>query len=149
MTKFKTKGAWGEDPMKAVETQVGALWLLGTLGTLWALVLCMGAGLATPMGYLQVCVPPFGRLSPPTSQPTNHPPHSPSRQVKSAFTRAFNQQHVKPRTDFGMDDKVRCAACAKLCSPCFGSFAPFAQPSAVACGIDHGCRLSKPAFAHR
>jgi len=29
-------------------------------------------------------------------------------QVKSAFTRAFNQQHVKPRTGFGMDDKVRC-----------------------------------------
>ena len=27
-------------------------------------------------------------------------------QVKSAFTRAFNQQHIKPKTGFGMDDKV-------------------------------------------
>jgi len=25
VTKFKTKGNWGEDPMKAVETQVGAM----------------------------------------------------------------------------------------------------------------------------
>ena len=47
VTKFKTRSAWGEDPMKGVETQ-----------------------------------------------------------VKSAFTRAFNQQHIKPKTGFGMDDKV-------------------------------------------
>lgn len=27
-------------------------------------------------------------------------------QDKAAFTRAFNQQHIKPRTGFGMDDKL-------------------------------------------
>jgi replication factor C subunit 1 len=45
VTKFKTKGAWGEDPWKAVETV-----------------------------------------------------------VKSAFTRAFNAQHIKPRMGFGMEE---------------------------------------------
>jgi replication factor C subunit 1 len=45
VTKFKSQGAWNDDPMKRVETQ-----------------------------------------------------------VKSAFTRAFNQQHIKPKTGFGLED---------------------------------------------
>lgn len=48
VTKFKTNGNWGEDPFKAVETQ-----------------------------------------------------------VKSAFTRAFNAQHVKPKTGFGMEESKK------------------------------------------
>jgi len=48
VTKFKTKGSWGEDPFKAIETQ-----------------------------------------------------------AKSAFTRAFNAQHLKPKTGFGMEESKK------------------------------------------
>lgn len=79
-------------------------------------VLAHAALSASFVASLHSCHPNPARLY------TIYPPRSTCLQVKSAFTRAFNQQHVKPRTGFGMDDKVRCNSilsilCAPFC-PC-------------------------------